>query len=170
MDRDRHGRARLKVADCGIGALRRLIGVEPEIIQSAKANRVRVLILCKRFAVPGDRPTRLSDSPRLAAVTLVVKRAIVRPAGFLRRTVKGRITDVNSGHRRYAERLNPAIQVLVIERVLIVPDALARISYFVTHEPDTVVSRVRLDLVHCCASERLPSLNGRLHPHRRSGG
>ena len=146
-----------------------MIGVESKVVQCGKANGIGVLILRKRFAVPGDRATRLSDSPRLAAITLVVKRSIICPAGFLRRSVKRRIAYVNSRRQRYAERLNAAIEVLVVERVLVVPDALARISYFVTHEPNPVVSRIRLDLVHCCAPERLPSLNGRLHAHGGAG-
>ena len=43
----------LKKSDCRIGGLRRLVGVKPEVVQCAPANRVRVLILCKRFRVPG---------------------------------------------------------------------------------------------------------------------
>ena len=131
-----------------------MVGIEPEIIQGAPANRICVLILRKRFTVPRDRPTCLSDSPGLTAVTLVVKRAIVCPTGFLKRSVKGRITDVNSRRHRYAERLNTAIEVLVIERVLIMPDALAWISYFVTHEPDAVIPRIRLNLVYCGSRPR----------------
>ena len=46
--------------------------------------------------------------------------------------------------QRHAERLDRAIEVLVIERVFIVPDASGGVRDFVTHEPDTIVSRVRL--------------------------
>ena len=46
--------------------------------------------------------------------------------------------------RGHAERLDRAIEVLVIERVFVVPDASGGVRDFVTHEPDTIISRVRL--------------------------
>ena len=83
LDRNHHRRACLEVADCRTGTLRRLIGIEPEIIQRAAANRVGVLILRKRFGVPSDRACVLRNCPRRAAITLIVERAVVCPAGFL---------------------------------------------------------------------------------------
>src|SRR5205807_2788289 len=88
LDCNSDGRSCLEEADRRVGTLRRLIGVKPEVIQCAEANRVGILILRKRFAVPGYGITRLSDSPGHAAVTLIVKRAVVCPTGFLRRRVK----------------------------------------------------------------------------------
>ena len=44
---DSYWRACLKEAYCRSCGLRRLVGIEPEIIQCAPANRIRVLILCK---------------------------------------------------------------------------------------------------------------------------
>jgi hypothetical protein len=140
-----------------------LIGVKPEIIQRTPTDRIGVLILRERFAVPSDRPTRLSDIPRLAAVTLIVKCTVVCPAGFLRRRVKAHITDVNSRRQRYAERLNAPIEVLIIQGILVVPDPSSWIGYFVTHEPNAIVPRIRLILIYCCAC---PSHDGGLHPHR----
>jgi len=72
LDRNHYRRACLEEANRRIDVLRWLIGVKPEIIQRAPTDRIGVLILRKSFAVPGYRPTRLSDSPRLAAVTLIV--------------------------------------------------------------------------------------------------
>ena len=74
----------LEVADRRIGALRRLIGVEPEITR-AVANRVGVLILRKSFRAPRDRACVLGNSPRSAAIALVIERAIIRPTGLLDR-------------------------------------------------------------------------------------
>ena len=91
LDRNHHGRSCLEVADRRIGTLRRLIGIESEVIQCAPTNRVRVLILQKRFGVPSYGIGRLSDSPGRAAVTVVVKRTIVWPARLLRRRVKSYI-------------------------------------------------------------------------------
>ena len=57
---------------------------------------------------------RLSDSPRHAAVTLVVKRAVVCPARFLRRRVKSDVTDIGSSTQRHAKGLNAAIEILML--------------------------------------------------------
>jgi hypothetical protein len=59
--------------------------------------------------------------------------------------------------------LNGAIEVLVIERVFIVPDASRWVGYLITHEPDTVGSGSGLDrIAHRRAS---PSFNGGLLSH-----
>ena len=47
LDRNHHGRACFEEIDCRIGALRRLVGIKPEVVQCAPANRVRVLVLRK---------------------------------------------------------------------------------------------------------------------------
>ncbi len=73
-----------------------MIGVKPEVIHCAPADRIRVLILRKGFAVPGYGIARLSDSPGHAAVALVVKRAVVCPARFLRRRVKFDVSKIGS--------------------------------------------------------------------------
>jgi hypothetical protein len=73
------------------------------------------------------------------------------------------VIDVNSGSHRHGEGLNGAIQVLVIERVLIVPDASVWSRDLVTDEENAVASRrcprSWLDLIHRCAS---PSHDRRL--------
>ena len=55
-----------------------------------------------------------------------------------------------------------AIEILVVERVLIVPDAGSWVGHFVAHKPDPIVSRIRLELIYRRAC---PSLDGRLHSH-----
>src|SRR5205807_5743039 len=96
QDLNRHGRAGLKVTYCCVHILRRLVSVKPEIIQRTPANRIGVLILRKCFAVPCYRATGLSNSPRLAAITLVVKRPVICPTRLLRRRMKADVTDVGS--------------------------------------------------------------------------
>ena len=65
--------------------------------------------------------------------------------------MKPDVTDVDSGSQWHAEGLNGAIQVLVIKSVLIVPNASSRVGHLVTHEPDAIVARIRLDLIYCRA-------------------
>src|ERR1700730_17122889 len=70
------------------------------------------------------------------------------PTRLLNRRMKADVRDVYSGSNRHAKRLDRPIEILVVERVFIVPDASSGVGDFVAHEPDAIVSRVRLDLVH----------------------
>ena len=112
------------------------------------------------FAIPCQRVGGLGRRPRRAGISLAVKRAVVGESRLLRRCVKPDVTDVNSRRQRHAEGLNGAIEVFVIERVLIAPDSRRRVGHLVAHEPDPVVSRIGLDPVHRCAR---PSPDCRLH-------
>ena len=142
-----------------------MIGIKPEVIQCAKANRVGVLILCKRFAVPGYGITRLSDSPGRAAVTLVVKRSVICPARFLRRRVKIDVTEIGSSAQRHAKGLNAAIEIVIVHGILIVIDSRRWIGHFEAHKRDAIVSRIRLHLIH---RRPCPSHDGRLHSRGRA--
>jgi len=82
--------------------------------------------------------------------------------------MKSDVTNVDSRSYRNSERLNGTIEVLVIERVFIMPDAGIWSGHFVTHEPDTIGARSRLDRVaHRRAS---PRFNGRLFTHGGADG
>jgi len=63
--------------------------------------------------------------------------------------------------------LNPAIQVFVIEGVFIVPDPGIWSRHLVADKPDSIVTRVGFNLIHCRAGT-CPSLDGRLHAHGRT--
>src|SRR5438128_2630977 len=84
---------------------------------------------------------------------------------MLRRRMKSDVRDVYSGSNRHAERLDGAIEVLVVERVFIEPDASGGVRHFVAHEPDAIVSRIRLNLIYCRAA---PSHDRRLLSHSGS--
>ena len=109
----------------------------------------------------------MSNSPRRAAVTLVVKRAVICPARLLRRGMKSDVTDVGSSAQRHAKGLDRTIQVLVIQRILVVVNTSRRVGHFVTHKPDPVVSRIRLHLIDRRAR---PCHDSRLHPDCGRGG
>jgi len=79
--------------------------------------------------------------------------------------MKADIAYVDSSGQRNTERLDRAIEVLVIQRVFVVVNTGRRIGHFVTHKPDAIVSRVRLDLIHRRAA---PSRDGWLHSSRRA--
>src|SRR4030095_2478016 len=115
--------ARLKETYCSVRRIRRLIGVESEIVQCAPVNRVGSFILCKRFAVPSNRACVLGNVPRCAAISATSRYIVVCPTRFLRRRVKPDVTDVDSRSQRHSERLNGAIEILIIDGVLIMPDA-----------------------------------------------
>ena len=125
-----------------------MIGIKAEVIQRAVTNGVGVLILRKRFRVPCDRACVLHNSPWRAAVSLTVERAVICPAGMLNRRMKSDVRDVCSWPNGHAEGLDGAIEVLVVESIFIVPHAGTGVRHFVAHEPDTIVSRVRLLPIH----------------------
>ena len=64
LDFNRHWRTCFKVPHCRIGGLRRLICIEPEVIQCAKANCIGVLVCSKGFSAPGNRTATLINRPR----------------------------------------------------------------------------------------------------------
>ena len=95
LNGNRHRRSCFEEVDGGVCSLRRLIGVESEIIQCAPANRVGILVLREGFTVPCQRVGSLGRRPRCAAVPLAVKRAIVCPARMLGRCMKPDVTNVS---------------------------------------------------------------------------
>src|SRR5262249_374658 len=147
------------------GILWRLIGVKTEVVKGTPANCVGVLILCKRFRVPGHGTRRLSNSPWRTAVSLIVECAVVRPAGFLRRCMKVDVTDVSPRSQRHAERLNSAVEVLVIQGVFVMPHSGTWVGHFVAHKPNPVVAGIGFDLADCRAG---PGHDGWLHLDRRA--
>ena len=65
----------------------------------------------------------MGNIPWRAAIPGISLGAIMRKARMLRWHVKPDVTDVDPRSQRNSERLNGPIEVLVIERVLIVPDS-----------------------------------------------
>src|ERR1044072_535151 len=145
----------------------RLVGIEPEIVQGAPANRIRVLVLCKGFRRPANGIASLSNRPWRTTVALVVKRSVVCPAGFLRWCVKIDVVDIDSGSYWHTRRLTRTIEAHVVEGILIMPDSSTWIGHLVSHEPDPIISWIGLHLAHCRAASR-PGHDSRLHAHGRS--
>src|SRR5262249_27155746 len=74
------------------------------------------------------------------------------PSWMLRRGMESAVAGLDSRSQGHHERLNGTIEVLVIERILIVPYTGGRVGDLITHEPNTVVAVIRFDLIHCRAS------------------
>jgi hypothetical protein len=142
-----------------------LIGVKAEVVKCAPANRIGVLVLGKCFAIPSYGIGSLSDGPWRDAVSLIVLRAVVSPPGFLWRRVKGDVADINPRSQRHAERLNSAVEILVVHGVFVVPHAGTWVGHLVTHKPNSVVAWIGFYLAHRRPS---PCHDGRLHLDRRA--
>ena len=104
-------------------------------------------VLRKRFRGPSDRARVLSNIPWRAAVSLAILGAVVCPARFLWWRVKVDVADVNPRSQRHAERLNSAVEVLVINGVFVMPHTGTWVSHFVTHKPNPVVAWIGFGLV-----------------------
>ena len=55
--------------------------------------------------------------------------------------MKSDVTNVGASAQRHTEGLDRPIEVLVIQRILVVPDSSSWIGDFVSHEPEAIVSR-----------------------------
>ena len=147
-----------------------MIGVEPEVIKRPVSNRIRVLIGRKRFCAPGDRGwVGGINIPWRAAIAGVSYCAIMREARMLRRRVKHDVSDIDASSYRHGERLNRPIEVLIIQRVFIMPHAATQVGYFVTHEPNPIGSVSRFDLIYKRTIYASPNHNGRLFLHGGAG-
>jgi hypothetical protein len=106
LDPNRHGRSCLEKADRRVGALRRLIGIEPEIVHCAEANGVCVRILGQGLAGPSQGVRHLIWTPWIVAESCIADGSIVRETRMVRREMKSDVTYVDSNRERHAEGLN----------------------------------------------------------------
>ena len=91
----------------------------------------------------------------------------MRPTWMLWRRVKSDVAWTGS-NKEDAERLNGAIQVHVKDGILIMPQPGFMHCHLVTDEENTIVTRIGLDLGHCCTRIR-PGLDSSLHSHGVTG-
>jgi len=122
-----------------------LIGIEPEIVQCAETNGVCVWILRKRLAGPGQCARYLIRSPWIITESCVADGSVVWETGMVRRGMKSDVTNVDSLPERHAEGLNRAIEVLVVNGVLVMPHAGRWVRYFINDERPTIDTWLRLD-------------------------
>jgi hypothetical protein len=122
-----------------------LIGIEPEIVQCAEANGVCVGVLGKALTVPGHCARHLVWNPRIVAESCIADGSVVRETRMVRRGMKSDVTYVDSGPDRHAEGLHRAIEVLVVNGVLVMPHAGGWVRYFINDERTTIDTGLRLD-------------------------
>src|ERR1043166_3942770 len=163
LDRHRNGRTGLEEANRCVSGRGRLVGIEPEIIERAPANCVRVAVLRERFAGPRHRIGRLSSCPPRAAEALVVAGPIVSECWTLRRSMKTDIAKGNASPQRNAEHLDRAVKVFVINGILVMVNASRWIAHLVPKEADAVMAGIRLKRIQACA---IPSKDSGPLPHR----
>ena len=117
-----------------------MIGIKPEVIQCTEANRVGVLIGRKSFRAPCDKLWIRDNIPRCAAIPGISLCAIMRKPWMLRWRMEPDIGNIHSRSYGHAEILNSTIEVLIINRIFIVPDACIRTCHFVADEENAVAS------------------------------
>ena len=79
--------------------------------------------------------------------------------------MKADIADVHSGNQGHTERLDGAVEVLVIQGVFVVPDTGTWVSHFVTHKPNPVVAWIGFGLAD---RRTCPGHDGWLHLYGRA--
>ena len=122
-----------------------MIGIESEIVHCAEANGVCVRILGQGLAVPVHCAWRLVWNPRIVAESCIADGSVVRETRMVRREVKSDVTDVDSGREWDAEGLNRAIEVLIMNGVLVMPHAGGWVRYFINDERTTIDTGLWLD-------------------------
>ena len=158
-------RPRFEEADGRIRSLRRIAGIETEVIQSAPTQRIRVLVLREGLRAPAQSIGGLTRSPGNVAKSRVALCSIGCKSGRIKRGMKPEIAHRASASKGQAERLNPAIKILVVEGVLIMPNPSDRARHFVGNERTAIDSRNGLDRIDGRSS---PGIDGRGHSHRGS--
>ena len=84
-------------------------------------------------------------NPWIVAESCIADRSVVRKTRMVGGSMKSDVTNVDSGAEWHAERLNRAIEVLVMNGVLIMPHAGRWIRYFINNERATIDTGLRLD-------------------------
>ena len=162
LNRNENRRPRLEEADHRIGRLRRPVGVETKIVQSAPANSVRVLILRERLRTPGQSTGSLGRTPGRIGKARVPQCSILGTSRMIGRSVKPEVAHYDSTSQRHSEELDRAIQVHIIDGIFVVPDARVGPRHFIGNEGAAIDSRLRFDRIDGRSS---PGIDGRVHSH-----
>ncbi len=152
----------LEETDRRVHSLRRTIGIETEVIQRAPANGVGVLVLRKSLRAPAQSAGGLILRPGSVAKSRAGLCSIIGNSRMLRRRMKPDIADRDSASQRHTERLDPAIEILIIDRVLIMPHARDRAGHFVGNKPLAIDSGLGLERTNRRSS---PGVDGRGRAH-----
>ena len=122
-----------------------MIGIESEIVHCAEANGVCVRILGQGLAVPDQCARHLVWNPRIVAESCIADGSVVRETRMVRGGMKSDIAYIDAGPERHAEGLNRAIEVLVVNGVLVMPHAGRWIRYFINDKRTTIDTGLWLD-------------------------
>jgi len=162
-------RVRLEQDDCSRVEDWGLVSVKSEIIQRAEADRICVRILSKGLRAPADVAEVVNSIPWCAAIPSVSYGTIVWPTWMLRWCVE---SDIAYGGRRICSGIklkgsNSGFEVLVINGILIVPNADIWSCHLITNPENAVVSGIGFDPNYRSSA---PSHNRRLLSHGAADG
>ena len=122
-----------------------MIGIEPEIVHCAEANGVCVRILGQGLAVPDQCARHLVWNPRIVAESCIADGSVVRETRMVWWGMKSDVAYIDSLPERHAEGLNRAIEILVVNGVLVMPHAGRWVGHFINDERTTIDTGLRLD-------------------------
>src|SRR5205814_242700 len=135
-----HWRSCLEKANRRIRSLRRMVGIESEIIQRSPTQRVRVLVLRKGLRAPAYSAGSLIRSPGSVAKSCISRGSIICNSRMIKWRMKPEIAYRDSASQRQTEGLDPTIKILIIDRVFIMPNPGRRIRHFVGNEGTAIDS------------------------------
>src|ERR1044071_4576725 len=121
LDPDSHGRAGLEESNRRIHRSRRTVGIKTEVVGSSPADCVGVFVLSDGLGTPAQVAGSLVQSPLRVAISRVSLGRVVGKASRITGGVKLEIAYRGSAAQRDRERLDRAIEILVIDRVFVMP-------------------------------------------------
>ena len=165
MNSDNERLARFEKADRRICSLWWTVGIETEIIQGTKTNRVRVRVLRKGLGTPAQIAGGLVRRPGRVAKARIPRSSIVGKSRMIWWSVEPNVAHRDSASQGHTEGLDRAIQILVMDGVFIMPYASDRARYLIDYERAAIDSRFRLDRT---TGRSRPGPRSRSHSDRRS--
>src|ERR1043165_4585421 len=124
-----------------------MVGIESKVIERAPANGVRVLVLGEGLRTPAYGADCLVRGPGSVAESRVPLGSIIGESGMIKRSVKANAGERDRASQGNGEGLDRAVEVLVIDRVLVMPDPGNRSRHFVGNESAPIGSGRRFDRI-----------------------
>src|ERR1044071_9176746 len=122
-----------------------MVGIESEVIQGSPTNGIGILVLGKGLRAPVHLISGLIRAPGNVTKPGVSQGSIVWKPRMIQRSMKSQIAYRDSAPQGHTEGLNRTIEVLIINRVLIMVHSPDWAGYFVGNEGAPIDSRHRFN-------------------------